>query len=85
LVGGAGHKSPSELAQQLELLFEPFDEDVQIGQRLPVGVEAPVETAVVAEQGDAERLIAEEGNQRVRLEQPRAIQIAGEGGSRRVC
>jgi len=48
---------------------------VQVRHRIPVGVEPPVEPAIVAEQRDAEPLLGEQRHQRVHGAQRGAEQI----------
>jgi hypothetical protein len=46
-----------ERLERRELGGERLDQRVKVGQRVPVGVEPPVEAAVVAEEGDADALL----------------------------
>ena len=56
------------------------DHAVNVGQRIPVRVETPVETPVVAEERDPEALVACQRYQGIELEHPRAEQVEGELG-----
>src|SRR6266852_3945781 len=65
-------------AQRLELEADRIDEVVQIRDEIPVGIEAPVETPGVAEERDAEPLLAKERDERVAREHTRAEDVRGE-------
>src|SRR3990172_11815860 len=65
---------PSELAQEFELTRDGQHEVVQVGQRVPVGVESPVQRAVVAEDRYPEGLVLEERHERIGREEPRAVE-----------
>src|SRR5262249_48527587 len=59
----------------MTLGFDEADDVVQVGHRFPIGVEAPKEAPVVAEQCDAERLVAEQRHQRIDRAQGRPEEV----------
>src|SRR5689334_19444220 len=54
-----------EILDGRELALHRLHQIVEIRERVPVGVESPVQPAVVAEERDAQGLIREQGHQRV--------------------
>ena len=61
-----------------------IDKERKVRQEIPVGVEAPEKTSVVAEEGHAESLIPEERNFGIGLEEPGPEQLERELRARNV-